>query len=196
MRVLIATNEPVLAHGFQSILTSGGLEVVDVCTDLAQIFQSIVDRRPEAAILDMAVSPMHCVLVELRKLAPTCQLLVWPRQISEHQAKELLRMGARAVLPADVAPDVLIGTLRMLDTFPTLDRTPASLVNQVCNPLERQILSLVGCGMKNDEIAAAIRTDRHAVDQQLKTLSNRLGVLDRYELALYGLSINDGSSFI
>jgi hypothetical protein len=50
--------------------------------------------------------------------------------------------------------------------------------------------------MKNDEIAAAIRTDRHAVDQQLKTLSNRLGVLDRYELALYGLSINDGSSFI
>jgi DNA-binding NarL/FixJ family response regulator len=115
--------------------------------------------------------------------------VIWPRQISEIQAKELVRHGARAVLPSEVTPEVLVGTLRMLDAFPAEDSTPAALVKQVCNPLERRILSLVGCGMKNEEIAAAVRTDRQTVDQEVRNLSQRFGVLDRYELALYGLSI-------
>ena len=41
----------------------------------------------------------------------------------------------------------------------------------------------------SSEIAAAVRTDRRTVDQQVRTLSRKLGVQDRYELALYGLSI-------
>ena len=43
--------------------------------------------------------------------------------------------------------------------------------------------------MKNDEIAAAVRMDRQIIDQEVRNLSQRLGVLDRYELTLYGLSI-------
>jgi DNA-binding NarL/FixJ family response regulator len=179
MRVLIATNEPVLARGFEAILTSGGLEVVDVCIDIPHIIQTVQRCRPEAAILDMAVLPAQAVLIELRKLAPACQLLIWPRQISERQAKDLLRVGARAVLPGDVTPEVLLAT----------DATPAALVNQVCNPLERQILSLIGCGMKNAEIAASVQATRRCVDQKVRILTQRLGVQDRYELALYGLSI-------
>jgi DNA-binding NarL/FixJ family response regulator len=101
----------------------------------------------------------------------------------------LLRVGARAVLPGDVTPEVLLATLRMLNAFPATDATPAALVNQVCNPLERQILSLIGCGMKNAEIAASVQATRRCVDQKVRILTQRLGVQDRYELALYGLSI-------
>ena len=187
-RVLIATNEPVLARGFEAILSGGGLEMVDVCTDIAQLVESLRRCRPDAAILDMAVMPPLTVMVELRKLAPECQLLVWPRQISQVQAEELLKLGARGVLPSDVTPEVLIATLNMISSFP-VEATPASLVKQVCNPGEREIISLVGRGMKNNEIAALVRSDIRTVDQQVKTLSRRLGVQDRYELALYGLSI-------
>jgi DNA-binding NarL/FixJ family response regulator len=193
MRVLIATNEPVLARGFQTILADGGLEIVDVCSDIGRIVDSLAKHRPEIAILDMAVAPMQTVLIELRRIAPECQLLVWPRQISEHQAKELVRMGARGVLPNDVKPEVLLATLRMLGSFPALDPTPAALVKQVCDAQEREILSFLGHGMKNDEIAVLVRTDTRDIDQRVRNLARRLGVQDRYELALYGLSIaNEG----
>jgi DNA-binding NarL/FixJ family response regulator len=189
MRVVIATNEPVLARGFEAILTSGGVEIADICTDVAHVFQGVLQRQPNVVILDMGLGPMQSMLLELRKLAPSCHFVIWPRQISDRQAKELVRYGARAVLPSEVTPEVLVGTLRMLDAFPEVDPTPAALVKQVCNPLERRILSLVGCGMRNEEIAAAVRTDRQTVDQEVRNLSQRFGVLDRYELALYGLSI-------
>jgi DNA-binding NarL/FixJ family response regulator len=189
MRVVIATNEPVLARGFEAILTSGGLETAGVCTDMVHVFQVVLQQRPDVVILDMALGQTQTILLELRKTAPACHLVVWPRQISEVEAKHLVKQGARAVLPSDVTPEVLVATLRMLDAFPPTDSTPASLVKQVCTPLERQILSLVGCGMKNEEIAALVRTDRQTVDQQIRNLSHRLGVSDRYELALYGLSI-------
>jgi len=189
MRVLIATNEPVLARGFEAILTGGGLEIVDICNDVTRIVDSFAQCRPEVAILDMAITPLSAMLIELRRLAPACQLLIWPRQISETQARELLRLGARGVLPGDVTPEVLIATVRMLASFPPGDSTPASLVKQVCDPHERQILSLVGSGMKNDEIAALVRSDMRSIESKIKNLTNRLGVQDRYELALYGLSI-------
>jgi DNA-binding NarL/FixJ family response regulator len=193
MRVLIATNEPVLAHGFATILTSGGLRVVDVCTDVGRLVDSFVRCQPEIAILDMAVAPLHTLLIELRRLSPACQLLVWPRQISESQANELVRLGARGVLPSDVTAEGLLATIRMLNSFPPQDPTPSALVNQVCDARERQILSLVGCGMKNHEIAILVQTDARTVDQKIQTLATRLHVQDRYELALYGLSIaNEG----
>lgn len=189
MRILIATNEPVLARGFEAILTSGGLEIADVCSDVARIVDSFARSRPDVAILDMAVAPLHAVMIELRKLAPSCQLLIWPRQISETEARELLRIGARGVLPSDVTPEVLVATIRMLHTLPAPEPTPAALVKQVCDPHERQILSLLGHGMRNDEIAAMVRSDLRSIDSKIKNLTHRLGVQDRYELALYGLSI-------
>jgi DNA-binding NarL/FixJ family response regulator len=93
------------------------------------------------------------------------------------------------VLPSEVTPELLIATLNMLASFPATGPSPASLVKDVCSPIERQIISLVGCGMKNNEIAALVRSDERTVDSKVKTLSRRLGVQDRYELALYGLSI-------
>src|SRR5215471_14163430 len=101
MRVVIATNEPVLARGFEAILTSGGLETTDVCTDMVHIFQVVRQKRPDVVILDMALGQTQTILLELRKTAPSCHLVVWPRQISEVEAKDLVKQGARAVLPSD-----------------------------------------------------------------------------------------------
>ena len=188
--VLIATNEPVLARGFEAIITKGGLEVVDICRDVVHLFDCFRRSKPDVAILDMAVPELTGVLVELRKLAPRCQLLIWPRQILQPEADELVRLGARGVLPSDISPEVLVATLEMVGAFPASEVTPGALVKQVCSSEELRIISLVGCGMRNEEIAVMVQSDIRTVDQQVKTLSRRLGAQDRYELALYGLSMS------
>ena len=187
--VLIATNEPVLARGFEAVLKGNGLEVADICFDVVQLFDSVHRCHPEIAILDIEASHLNDVVVELRKAAPKCQLLIWPRQISMEQAQEVVRLGARGVLPINIKPAELVETLDMLAHFPGPVPTPGTVVQHVCSPYERKLIALVGCGMKNVEIAAVMRADEGAVDNVVKTVSRRLGVRDRYELALYGLSM-------
>jgi len=189
--VLIATNEPVLARGFEAILSAGGLHIAGICTDIGQIFDTFRRSRPDIAILDAAVTPLSAVIIDLRKLAPRCRLLAWPRAMSQAQAQELVRLGAHGVLPSDVTPDVLVNTLNLLASFPESEPAPAALVKHVCSPVEQQIIALVGCGMLNHEIAAVVQSDARAVDEQVKALSRRFGAQDRYELALYGLSISN-----
>ena len=188
IRVLIATNEPVLAAGLEGILKAGGLETTDICEDVVQLFDSIERFRPDVAILDSSVSPAMSVIGELRIAAPNCQLVLWSRNLSQEDANEAISLGVRGVMPANVSPAQLIETVHLLATFPLPQPSPGNVMRRLCNPTERQVIALVGCGMKNTEIAALMRTDEGTVNRLIKSVSRRLGVQDRYELALYGLS--------
>jgi DNA-binding NarL/FixJ family response regulator len=185
--VLLATNEPVLAKGLEMILVAAGLQISDVCTDIADLIRAFRRSPPDIAILDLPLSLELAVIGDLRKLARNCQIVVWSRQLSKAQANEAIRLGANAVLPAVLPPDRLIEALQLLACFPEPE-APATLVSRICNPTEQHLLSLVACGLKNREIAALMRFDQVSVENLMRSVSSRLGAVDRYELALYGLS--------
>jgi DNA-binding NarL/FixJ family response regulator len=52
---------------------------------------------------------------------------------------------------------------------------------------EGQLVSLVSQGMKNKEVATALNISEGTVKVYLSRLFQKLGVKDRFELALYGL---------
>ena len=187
-RVLIATNEPMLAKGLESTLKAGGLEVCAVCQDVFELFDKFLVSRPAIAIIDLPVLPDPEVIGELRSLAPKCQIVVWPRPIARSGIEQAIRYGARGVLSAEMGPKRLAETLNMLVNFPDPLRGPADVVQDTCSPLERQYLAMVGHGLDNQEIAAAMGSDESTIHKLQRTVSDRLGVEDRYELALFGLS--------
>jgi DNA-binding NarL/FixJ family response regulator len=76
----------------------------------------------------------------------------------------------------------------MLALFPEPDPSPSMLVNLTCNQREREFVTLVGYGLSDEQIAAALGCSRSTVQKLLRSLSDRLGVEDRCELVLYGLS--------
>jgi DNA-binding NarL/FixJ family response regulator len=173
-RVLIATNEPILAKGLEAVLTAGGLEIAAVCHDVIELFECLQRCRPDFAVLDMPVLPGPEVIHDLRRLAPHCQLVLWPR------------------LTLSDSPDCVAEAIHMMTPFSRPDPSPSALVNLTCSPGERELITLVSCGLSNEEIAAAMGSDRLTVQKLLKNLSDRLGAGDRYELALYGLTtLND-----
>jgi len=187
-RVLIATNEPMLAKGLEATLVAGGLDVCAMCGDVFELFECFLNSRPDIVILDLPVLPGPEVIRELRRLAPKCQLLLWPRPIPSRGVEEALRYGARGVLPADAGISRLVELLHMITDFPEPQAGPAELVNRTCSAQERKCLAMAGHGLSNQEIAAAMGSDEPTVHKLLRTVSHRLGVEDRYELALYGLS--------
>ena len=173
-RVLIATSEPVLAKGLQDVLTAGGLEVTDVCKDIFEVFDAVQSRRPDVAILDMPVLPAPEIVRDLNRAAPKCRLVLWPQ------------LG-RATEPAR-----LVEAINLIAAFSENDAAPSELLEYACSAAERELVTLIGYGLSNDEIASAMRADVGAVKQLVKRVSDKLGAEDRYELAMYGLStIND-----
>ena len=169
-RVLIATKEPILAKGLETILTAGGMEIAAVCHDVFELFECIERCRPDIAVLDMPVLPAPEVIADLQRLAPRCQLVPWPH------------------LTLSDSPTRLVDALNLMAQFSGPDPSPSTLVNLACSEGERELIALAGYGLNNKEIAAALGSDRSNVQKRLRNLADRLGAGDRYELALYGLS--------
>ncbi|HEY1338562.1 MAG TPA: response regulator [Bryobacteraceae bacterium] len=186
--VLIATTEPVLAKGLETILVAGEIEIAGICTDITELMDQFNRAAPDVAILDAPVLPALDVIAELRRLWPKTQLVMWPRQLSAEQASEAVRLGARGVLPPNAPPARLVEAVNLLAGFPAAAAAPGAQVGSTCSAAELQAVALVGHGMNNQEIAAVMHFDEAAVDKLLKSVSQRLGAQDRCELALYGLS--------
>src|ERR1035438_7078202 len=128
-RVLIATNEPILAKGLEAVLTAGGLEIAAVCHDVIDLFECIQRCRPDFAVLDMPVLPAPEVIHDLRRLAPQCRLVMWPR------------------LTLSDSPDRVAEAIHMMATFSGPDPSPSALVNLTCSARERELITLVSCGL-------------------------------------------------
>ena len=188
IRVLLATNEPVLAEGIQTILSDGGLKVVAVCSDVCELFESVHRTNPEIAIVDLPVLPRPEVIRELRRMAPKCQFVLWPRPSAWPELQEAVAAGARGVLTAHPSPARILEAMNMMADFAEPAPKPATVVNSTCNAAEKQCLALAGYGLNSQEIAAVTKFDSVAVEQLMQEVSRRLGAGDRYELALYGLS--------
>jgi DNA-binding NarL/FixJ family response regulator len=169
-RVLIATNEPILAKGLEAVLVAGGLDVVDVCKDIFEVFGSLHRSPPDVAILDNPVLPTPEIVQELRRIAPKCKFVLWPRLSSDHQ------------------PRRLVEAIHTIAQFSEPEPPPSAMVDFACNARERELITLVGYGLSNEEIASSIGAEASAVPKLIKSLSAKLGAEDRYELAMYGLS--------
>jgi DNA-binding NarL/FixJ family response regulator len=169
-RVLIATNQPIKATGLEAILIAGGMDVVAVCHDVFEIFECLHQCRPDVAVLDTPVLLAPEVIQDLRRLAPQCQLVGWPQ------------------LTLSDSPARVVEALLMMANFSGRAPSPSALVNLACSTNEREIISLAGYGLNTEEIAAAKGCDRSTVQQLLRSVGDRLGTEDRYDLALYGLS--------
>ena len=55
------------------------------------------------------------------------------------------------------------------------------------SPRERQLLRLISQGLSNKQIAGTLMITEGTVKVYLSRLFKKVGVLDRFELALYGL---------
>ena len=186
-RVVIASSEPVLAAGWESVLVAGGLEVVGRPSDILELYQVFHHVRPDVAVIDLPLLPAPEVLRELRRLAPRCQFILWLHGEVTEAVRQAQAWGAHAI-PAGTSPARFVELVNLVACF-TRDNTPvARAAHLASSSLERQMIALAGYGLSNREIAMLTGSSEHSVELLLASLADRLGAEDRYELALYGLS--------
>jgi two-component system, NarL family, nitrate/nitrite response regulator NarL len=192
-RLYLLTDEPVLAAGLESILsTNGGFILGAVCETTAQLVAEIEGNRPDLLLLDLRSDLTFSTLVEFQRRFPSTKVVLWVRAISTELAYQAIEHGIRGILRKTLQPEMLLKCLQMVaDGGLWFEETLKASFDGVrtisLTRRESQLVSLLSQGLKNKEIAATLFISEGTVKVYLSRLFHKLGVKDRFELALYGL---------
>lgn len=192
-RVLVFTSQPVLAAGFARALEEAGgqLALLGVCGAAGDFLGRLCDGAPEVGLLDAGSLPGPEFLISARMAAPGSHLVLWAEEINVKTVRQAFEFGVRGVISGKSTPAALVAALLRIARgelyFPDLYCTPGELAGTALGPRERELVALIAQGLKNKEIAAEMRLTEGTVKVYLTRLYQRLGVADRFELALFGL---------
>lgn len=191
--VLVFTDQPVLAKGLSSVLSSvPDFDAVSVCHSYEQLLQMSPGAQPDVLLLDLTPDITLASLAELQKRAPKSRIVLWVYTMSPELAYQSIRVGVRGVLRKTLSTGVMVKSLQRIamGEFWFEEALTASLGSNAKVALtnrENQIVALLSQGLKNKEIAYALEISEGTAKVYLSKLFRKVGVKDRYELALYGM---------
>jgi DNA-binding NarL/FixJ family response regulator len=191
--VLLCTDEPILAEGLKRTLSSSSeLSLVSWCPSLDELRVQVDLHHPELLLVDLTSDVNFGVLSGLHQIAREARIVLWVHAISTELALQAMSLGIRGILRKTLPVETLMRCLTrvnegelwfekaLTDSIMTARRY--SLTRR-----EGQLVALLSQGMKNKEIATALNISEGTVKVYLSRLFQKLGVKDRFELALYGL---------
>ncbi|WP_189061900.1 response regulator [Longimycelium tulufanense] len=205
IKVLLADDEDLVRSGLKMILrSSGDIEVVAECDDGSMVVELVRRHRPHVVLLDIRMREADglAALRRLRELTDPPQVAMLTTFDVDEYVSEALRLGASGFLLKDTEPAQLVRAVRDLALGgAVLDPGVASRVlaaladeERVAEPArrllaalsarEREVLSLIGQGMSNAEIGAALHLSEATVKGYVSAVLGKIGAVNRVQAAL------------
>jgi len=190
-RVLVLTDQPVLARGFQESLLAGGFQVISGSDPAAGCGEAFDSAGPELVLLDLTGEFTFETLAETHARMPGCNLVIRVGPMSRELIFQALEYGVRGILPLQLLPERLVQSLERISKGEVvIEVTDAGFDNAgekrvSFSEREKQVVELLAQGLKNKEIAAAMNLAEGTVKVYLSRLFKKTKVRDRFELMLY-----------
>jgi DNA-binding NarL/FixJ family response regulator len=168
------------------------IEASCACGDPAGWLNAIAARPPAVLLLDFVAEEHFPSLLLIRTRAPQARVVLWVNRISLEAAYQAMRAGARGILRKALPAELVLKCIRKVavgELWFEKELTAGFLSARSVNLTRResQLVRLVSEGLKNKEIASEMGISNATVRIYLSALFQKLGVKDRYELAIYGL---------
>src|SRR5580704_7928483 len=110
-RVLVLTDQPILARGFKDILSTGGIEVTSASDPAGDVLHS---ANQELVLLDLTGEFTFETLADAHRRMPGCNLVIRVGPMSRELIFQALEYGVRGILPVQLSPDMLLQSLRRI----------------------------------------------------------------------------------
>src|SRR5260221_8106254 len=192
-RTLLFSDEPILAKGLESVLASvEGFLLTGVCSSTVKLKEILDTGEPDILLIDLTSDVTFSILSELKKASVNAKIVLWVHSISTELALQAMALGVRGILRKTLPSELLVKCLQrvhegefwfekaLTDSFLSAKRIALT-------KREGQLVSLLSQGLKNKEIASTLLISEGTVKVYLSRLFQKVGVKDRFELALYGL---------
>ena len=192
-RVLLYSDEPILSKGLEAVLRQDPeFELLPVCGTVAELVDQAVRENPDVVLMDLTPEVTFAALNDMKHALMRSKVVLWVNAISTELAFQAMGLGVRGVLRKTLPAELQVKCLQkvqagelwfekaLTDSFLCARRI--SLTQR-----EGQLVSLLSQGLKNKEIAATLLISEGTVKVYLSRLFQKVGVKDRFELALFGL---------
>jgi DNA-binding NarL/FixJ family response regulator len=193
VRAVVAEDLALLRDGLVRLLEAEGIEVVAALDDGSSILPTLLELRPDVAVLDVRMPPTFAneglvAAIEARRQVAALPVLVLSQYVEPLYARELLSDGAGAVgyLLKDRVMDVgeFVDAVRRVAAGGTvmdpdvvaqlLDRRSGAGPVERLTPREREVLGLVAQGRSNAAVASALVVSEKAVSKHIANILQKL----------------------
>jgi DNA-binding NarL/FixJ family response regulator len=192
-RILLYSDEPILAKGLESVLRQvEGFDLLPTCTTVACLLEQVAYGAPDLVLMDLTPEITFAVLSDMKHAMTSSKIVLWVNSISTELAFQAMGLGVRGILRKTLPTDLQVKCLQkvqagelwfekaLTDSFLCARRVALT-------QREGQLVSLLSQGLKNKEIATTLMISEGTVKVYLSRLFQKVGVKDRFELALFGL---------
>ncbi|SDH91252.1 DNA-binding response regulator, NarL/FixJ family, contains REC and HTH domains [Sinosporangium album] len=206
IRVVLADDEAMIRAGIKAVLSADpGIEVVAEAADGREAVEQVRAHRPDIALLDVRMPRLDglSAAAVLRASMPEVGVVMLTTFDEDDYVAGALEAGAGGFLLKAADPRELIFGLRAVAeggaymspriarkvitrlTGGHLSRTAAARAQvDMLTPRERDVLTLVGRGLANQDIARELFLSEGTVKAHVSAILLRLGLTNRVQAAI------------
>jgi DNA-binding NarL/FixJ family response regulator len=204
IRVLLADDQPLVRAALQMVITDApGIDVAGEAGTGAEAVRLAVDLRPDVVVMDIRMPGTDGIEATRQITVAPCPpgVVVLTTFDDDENVYAALRAGASGFLVKDMALEEILAAIRVVAAgdaliAPAVTRRLierfAGLPELVTGPRnidgitdrERHVLTLIGRGLSNTEIAADLTISLATVKTYVTRLLTKLDARDRVQLVI------------
>ncbi|MGW5366257.1 response regulator [Actinopolymorpha pittospori] len=207
LRVLVVDDDDLMRAGLRAVLSSD--ETVEVVGEAGNGLEAVEQVRrlvPDVVLMDVRMPELDGIAATraIVTAAPDARILILTTFSDDEYVFESLAAGASGFLLKRTRPEDLIAAIHTIGAgesllSPAITRTvidrmtshghhpadPAVLSRlRELTPREREVLELIGRGLSNTEIAAALFVEESTIKTHVKRLLAKLHLRDRVQAVI------------
>jgi DNA-binding NarL/FixJ family response regulator len=205
LKVVIVDDHVALRRGMEMLLRRNGHHVVGAADDAESAESLIMRRRPDVALIDLALPRESGAELTRRLLQadPDVRIVLYTGTTDERQLLEGLDAGAAGFALKSGDPEELEEAIRTvaegrdwLDPRlkPLLARRNGNGHAHVLSPREREVLGLLSTGLSGEEAAKQLFLSSETVRTHVRNAMTKLGATTRVHAVALALKRGEISS--
>jgi two-component system, NarL family, nitrate/nitrite response regulator NarL len=205
IRIMIVDDHAVIRAGLRMLIEQDpSMKVIAMVGNSTEAFERAMTDSPDIIILDLVLGEEDGLnlLPVLREKSPKSRVLVLTGVLNPDAHRAAIRKGAMGIVLKEHAADLLLKAIKKVhDGEVWIDRSMMGMmIQELSRPnqtdpeaakmgeltsREREVIELVGEGLKNKQIAERLFISETTVTHHLSSVFSKLDVSDRLELIIY-----------
>jgi DNA-binding NarL/FixJ family response regulator len=204
VRIVLADDQPLVRAGLRMVIADApDLEIVGEAGTGTEAVRTVRELRPDVVVMDIRMPGMDGIEATrmITANAPAPRVLMLTTFDDDNNVYAALRAGASGFLVKDMALDDILTAIRVVAAGDALiapsvtrrlieefaNRPAAAASPQRLDGIterEREVLTLVGRGLSNSEIAAELFIGHATAKTHVARLLTKLDARDRVQLVI------------